>query len=419
MKRLCLFFVLLLLCSCSHNKSKIYDLTPLYERFLERTSVDTTTDIAEIQADINDIYRTNYYTLSTLTMVQSNKEIINLSKKIRSTPNKKLAAMYTRELNFYKPLYFENNYYHLRLNDIPLQYRKDEDKLASNNPNIVETDAIGRIISDSSLIVSGRCIKSIYKIAVMSNDRELASIDYGTDDENRSFRFDIDTASLNMYENVLVIRAYRYSKEFYDYKYNVYRLPQESTTVSPNTADFTVKQTDKTDNYGHVLYEIDMSKCKNNLNYYSLIDASDCRVGFECKIIGEQFQLFFKRNDSPLYLFIVNEKSKKQFALKHYTNGDMILEYYPGQENYTDYYVFTKDSVYRASDLARQNSLSSQFIFTKVNELFLLAEYSENTDKPVKLYYFDENMQLETIKKKQINKYLYKTFTKDDIFYNL
>ena len=398
-----LIFTLTLLLGCSDSLI-INDLSSLYIS-------DTTADRQNVSSAIDD----NCKRLEHLSTKKFNRQIRLFSDKISHEQNPLIKREYYRELEVYKRLYYDKNYDTLRLSDIPLAYRRDSDKLDSGSALLTFGDN-RYIITETEYELSGLCIASAERVTLYVNGTIVSEHNF-TDSEMMTFAKRLAIGrELTPGENVLTVRMSRTGKEYYDFTKKILVI-DSAADVAPNEKHFAVKQTDKSEIFHYNMFEINLSKAVKNFDRYILTqgdgrliltnEATDDTLGMTA-IMGEQHIPLFKNNSA----------ARNILTVKWYNDGVIIIEYYTGWENYTDYLIMQSGTAVKASELAAAYGLHNPIIMNRINDGYRLIQYGEKNTL-MQIYDFDEAFDLQTISKKKSDKYLYKQFGNDEVFYNL
>ena len=398
---------LLLLASCSDTLI-IEDLSSLYMS-LSDASDDT------IRQNIVAGIKNNCSRLELLGTKKFNSQIRLFSDKISHETDPLVKREYYRELNVYKRLYYDKNYDTLRLSDIPLAYRRDSDKLDSGSALLTFGDN-RYIITETEYELSGLCIASAERVTLYVNGTIVSEHNF-TDSEMRTFakRLTIDR-ELTPGENVLTVRMSRTGKEYYDFTKKILVI-DSAADIAPNEKHFAVKQTDKSEIFHYTMFEINLSKAAKNFDRY-ILTQGDGRLILTNEVTDDTLVMTAIMGEQHIPLFKNNTDARNILTVKWYNDDVIIIEYYTGEENYTDYLIMQSGTAVKASELAAAYGLHNPIIMNRINDGYRLIQYGEKNTL-MQIYDFDEAFDLQTISKKKSDKYLYKQFGNDEVFYNL
>ncbi len=397
-----LIFTLTLLWGCSDSLI-INDLSSLYMS-------DTAADRQNVSSAIDD----NCKRLEHLSTKKFNRQIRLFSDKISREQNPLVKREYYRELEVYKRLYYDKNYDTLRLTDIPLAYRRDNDKLGSSA--LLIFDESRYIITEPDYTLSGRCIPSAVSVSLAVNGTIVSEHNF-TSDEDRIFS-DILTVGkdLTAGENILTLRMSRSKKECYDFTKKILVI-DSAADVAPNEKHFAVKQTDKSGIFHYNMFEINLSKAAKNFDRYILTQGDD-KLILTNEVTDDTLVMTAIMGEQHIPLFKNNYAARNILTVKWYNDDCILIEYYSGEENYTDYLILHDGTAVKASELAAAYGLHNPIIMNRINDGYRLIQYGEKNTL-MQIYDFDESFDLQTISKKKSDKYLYKQFGNDEVFYNL
>ena len=397
-----LIFTLTLLLGCSDSLI-INDLSSLYMS-------DTTADRQNVSSAIDD----NCKRLEHLSTKKFNRQIRLFSDKISHEQNPLVKREYYRELEVYKRLYYDKNYDTLRLTDIPLAYRRNNDKLDSSALLIFDENRY--IITEPDYTLSGRCIPSAVSVSLAVNGTIVSEHNF-TSDEDRIFSDMLTVGKdLTAGENTLTLRMSRNKKECYDFTKKILVI-DSSADVAPNEKHFAVKQTDKSEIFHYNMFEINLSKAAKNFDRYILTQGDD-KLILTNEVTDDTLVMTAIMGEQHIPLFKNNYAARNILTVKWYNDGIILIEYYSGEENYTDYLILYDGTAVKASELAAAYELHNPIIMNRINDGYRLIQYGEKNTL-MQIYDFDESFDLQTISKKKSDKYLYKQFGNDEVFYNL
>ncbi|MBR6198762.1 MAG: hypothetical protein IKQ61_00710 [Spirochaetales bacterium] len=406
-KRLVLTATFISVIACSQHLV-IDDLSSLYISLSDASS-----DI--IRQNIAVGIENNCSRLELLSTKKFNSQIRLFSDKINRETDPLVKREYYRELNVYKRLYYDKNYDTLRLSDIPLAYRRDSDKLDSGSALLTFGDN-RYIITETEYELSGLCIASAERVTLYVNGTIVSEHNF-TDSEMRTFakRLTIDR-ELTPGENVLTVRMSRTGKEYYDFTKKILVI-DSAADVAPNEKHFAVKQTDKSEIFHYTMFEIDLSKAAKNLDRYIITHSGDELI-LANDVSDDKLWLTAVIGEQHIPLFENNSAARNILTVKWYNDGVIIIEYYTGEENYTDYLIMQSGTAVKASELAAAYGLHNPIIMNRINDGYRLIQYGEKNVVSL-IYDFDSSFELQSIRKQKIEKYLYKQFGNDEVFYNL
>ena len=397
-----LIFTLTLLLGCSDSLI-INDLSSLYMS-------DTTADRQNVSSAIDD----NCKRLEHLSTKKFNRQIRLFSDKISHEQNPLVKREYYRELEVYKRLYYDKNYDTLRLTDIPLAYRRDNDKLDSSALLIFDENRY--IITEPNYTLSGRCIPSAVSVTLAVNGTIVSEHNFASD-EDRIFSDTLTVGKdLTAGENTLTLRMSRSKKECYDFTKKILVI-DSAADVAPNEKHFAVKQTDKSEIFHYNMFEINLSKAAKNFDRY-ILTQGDGKLILTNEVTDDTLVMTAIMGEQHIPLFKNNYAARNILTVKWYNDGDILIEYYSGEENYTDYLILHDGTAVKASELAAAYGLHNPIIMNRINDGYRLIQYGEKNTL-MQIYDFDESFDLQTISKKKSDKYLYKQFGNDEVFYNL
>ena len=402
-----LIFTLTLLWGCSDSLI-INDLSSLYMS-------DTTADRQNVSSAIDD----NCKRLEHLSTKKFNRQIRLFSDKISHEQNPLVKREYYRELEVYKRLYYDKNYDTLRLTDIPLAYRRDNDKL--DNSALLIFDESRYIITEPNYTLSGRCIPSAVSVTLAVNSTIVSEHNF-TSDEDRIFSNMLTVGKdLTAGENILTLRMSRSKKECYDFTKKILVI-DSAADVAPNEKHFAVKQTDKSEifhynMFEYNMFEINLSKAAKNFDRYILTQGDD-KLILTNEVTDDTLVMTAIMGEQHIPLFKNNSAARNILTVKWYNDGIILIEYYSGEENYTDYLILHGGTAVKASELAAAYELHNPIIMNRINDGYRLIQYGEKNTL-MQIYDFDESFDFQTISKKKSDKYLYKQFANDEVFYNL
>ena len=412
----CLLVLLLMFSCANRTELVIEDLSSLYISL-----ADTSSDTSAIRQNIETARADNCLRLEVLSAKKFNDQIRLFSQKISRESNQIIQREYYRELESYKQLYYGKNYDNLRLSDIPLAYRRSNDKLEGQAHHLVTFNDDHYIIIGDTYTLSGNCITSAQRLTVSVGNKIIAEHRYNGD-ETRTFADTFTVGQeLTAGENILTIRIYRrdsrMTPEYYDCTRTILLINESQHDVVPNEHHFIVKQTNKSEIFHYNMYEIDLSKAEKTLDRYVLTNGN---VALVLQNVISEDKLFMTAviNGQTTTLFENTPQSKNILSVKWYDDGDIIIEYYTGEQNYTDYLLYCGGKLIKAGTLMANFDISYPIIATRISDYYLIAHYGEK-DTPVQLYYFDTSLELQSIRKQKIDKYLYKQFGNDELFYEL
>ena len=397
---------LLLLASCSDTLI-IEDLSSLYMS-LSDASDDT------IRQNIAAGIKNNCSRLELLGTKKFNSQIRMFSDKISHETDPLVKREYYRELEVYKRLYYDKNYDSLKLTDIPLAYRRDNDKLDSTA--LLTFGESRYIVTEPNYTLSGRCIPSAVSVSLAVNGTIVSEHNF-TDSEMRTFAKRLAIGrELTPGENVLTVRMSRTGKEYYDFTKKILVI-DSAADVAPNEKHFTVKQTDKSEIFDYTMFEINLSKAAKNFDRYILAQGND-RLILTNEATDDTLVMTAIMGEQHIPLFKNNSDAQNILTVKWYDDGVIIIEYYTGEENYTDYLIMQSGTAVKASELAAAYGLHNPIIMNRINDGYRLIQYGEKNVVSL-IYDFDSSFELQSIRKQKIEKYLYKQFGNDEVFYNL
>ena len=398
---------LLLLASCSDTLI-IEDLSSLYMS-LSDASDDT------IRQDIAAGIKNNCSRLELLGTKKFNSQIRMFSDKINRETDPLVKREYYRELEVYKRLYYDKNYDTLRLSDIPLAYRRDSDKLDSGSALLTFGDN-RYIITETEYELSGLCIASAERVSLYVNGTIVSEHNF-TDSEMRTFAKRLAIGrELTPGENVLTVRMSRTRKEYYDFTKKILVI-NSAADVAPNEKHFAVKQTDKSEIFHYIMFEINLSKAVKNFDRY-ILTQGDGRLILTNEVTDDTLVMTAIMGELHIPLFENSSAARNILTVKWYNDGVIIIEYYTGEENYTDYLIMQSGTAVKASELAAAYGLHNPIIMNRINDGYRLIQYGEKNVVSL-IYDFDSSFELQSIRKQKIEKYLYKQFGNDEVFYNL
>ena len=398
---------LLLLASCSDTLI-IEDLSSLYMS-LSDASDDT------IRQNIAAGIKNNCSRLELLDTKKFNSQIRMFSDKISHETDPLVKREYYRELEVYKRLYYDKNYDTLRLSDIPLAYRRDSDKLDSGSALLTFGDD-RYIITETEYELSGLCIASAGRVTLSVNGTIVSEHNFAAEDERVWTDRLVVGKQLTSGENVLTVRMSRAGKEYYDFTKKILVI-DSAADVAPNEKHFAVKQTDKSEIFHYTMFEINLSKAAKSLDRYIITHSGDELI-LANDVSDDKLWLTAVIGELHIPLFKNNSAARNILTVKWYHDGVIIIEYYTGEENYTDYLIMQSGTAVKASELAAAYGLHNPIIMNRINDGYRLIQYGEKNTL-MQIYDFDCAFELQMISKKKSDKYLYKQFGNDEVFYNL
>ena len=217
-------------------------------------------------------------------------------------------------------------------------------------------------------------------------------------------------------ENILTLRMWRNNKEYYDFTKKILVI-DSADDVAPNEKHFAVKQTDKSGIFHYNMFEINLSKAAKNFDRYILTQGDD-KLILTNEVTDDTLVMTAIMGEQHIPLFKNNSAARNILTVKWYNDGNILIEYYSGEENYTNYLILHGDTAVKASELMAAYGLHNPIIMNRINDGYRLIQYGEK-DVVSHIYDFDSSFELQSIRKQKIEKYLYKQFENDEVFYNL
>ena len=406
-KRLVLTATFISVIACSQHLV-IDDLSSLY-----MSLSDASSDI--IRQNIAVGIENNCIRLELLSTKKFNSQIRMFSDKINHETDPLVKREYYRELEVYKRLYYDKNYDSLKLTDIPLAYRRDSDKLDSGSALLTFGDN-RYIITETEYELSGLCIASAERVTLYVNGTIVSEHNFASKDERVWTDRLVVGKQLTSGENILTLRMWRNNKEYYDFTKKILVI-DSADDVAPNEKHFAVKQTDKSGIFHYNMFEINLSKAAKNFDRYILTQGDD-KLILTNEVTDDTLVMTAIMGEQHIPLFKNNSAARNILTVKWYNDGNILIEYYSGEENYTNYLILHGDTAVKASELMAAYGLHNPIIMNRINDGYRLIQYGEK-DVVSHIYDFDSSFELQSIRKQKIEKYLYKQFENDEVFYNL
>ena len=301
------------------------------------------------------------------------------------------------------------------MSDIPLAYRRDSDKLDSGSALLTFGDN-RYIITETEYELSGLCIASAGRVTLSVNGTIVSEHNFAAEDERVWTDRLVVGKQLTSGENILTLRMWRNNKEYYDFTKKILVI-DSAADIAPNEKHFAVKQTDKSEIFHYIMFEINLSKAAKNFDRY-ILTQGDGRLILTNEVTDDTLVMTAIMGEQHIPLFKNNSDARNILTVKWYDDGVIIIEYYTGEENYTDYLIMQSGTAVKASEFATAYGLHNPIIMNRINDGYRLIQYGEKNVVSL-IYDFDSSFELQSIRKQKIEKYLYKQFGNDEVFYNL